>query len=119
MTPADQCWAMNRDGSRCAEPAAAESRYCKCHGRNGGPSPLWIWRPPPSETTTPPPAPTANATPLSHSEHPATGAMDSTAPTPPPLRGRGCEAEGRAPGAPTPAVPEGGLGAFVAVTSVP
>src|SRR5205823_10715779 len=47
----EPCGAMNRDGSRCQEPPAPESRFCKYHGRNGGPSPLWIWRAPRSETT--------------------------------------------------------------------
>jgi len=46
MNSAEQCWAMNGDGSRCTEPAPSESRFCKYHGRNGGPSPLWIWRAP-------------------------------------------------------------------------
>jgi hypothetical protein len=61
----EQCWAMNRDGSRCEEPATPESRFCRYHGRNGGPSPLWIWRPLVPETAVaapePPPAPDAPA----------------------------------------------------------
>jgi hypothetical protein len=41
----EQCWALMGNGSRCVEPAIPESRFCQYHARNGGPSPLWIWRP--------------------------------------------------------------------------
>src|SRR5947209_3663597 len=53
----EQCGAMNGDGSRCPEPAAPESRFCQYHGRNGGPSPLWIWRAPREETAAASPSP--------------------------------------------------------------
>src|SRR6478672_1012634 len=44
-----QCLAMHRDGGRCPEPAGPGSRFCQYCGRNGGPGPLWVWKPPPGE----------------------------------------------------------------------
>jgi hypothetical protein len=47
--PYEQCRAMNPLGCRCTVQATRGSRFCRFHDREGGPSPLLIWREPKTE----------------------------------------------------------------------